>query len=140
VVIYGAMRSTTFKNIMNMDETIDMVGRVDSNLPGSLKFYRFFTGEETYYTAKEKDTTPNAFAGWTYSSSVRYNYQNARVRFTVRRSFSTYYVTDIEVLSPNTVTEVKTVSKVIMRENGNDITNTSITYNTPNYLGFYFAK
>lgn len=133
---YGAMRSTTFKNIMNMDETIDMVGRVDSNLPGSLKFYRFFTGEETYYTAKEKDTTPNAFAGWTYSSSVRYNYQNARVRFTVRRSFSTYYVTDIEVLSPNTVTEVKTVSKVIMRENGNDITNTSITYNTPNYLGF----
>ena len=65
---YGTMRSTEFKNIMNMDEDIDMIGRVDANLPGSLFYYRFFTGTETYFTAKEKDTTPNAFAGWKYRS------------------------------------------------------------------------
>lgn len=133
---YGTMRSTVFKNIMNMDENIDMIGRVDSNLPGSLVYYRFFTGEETYYTARINDTTPNAFAGWIYSSSIRYNYQNARVRFTVRRSSSTYYITDIEVLSPNTVTQVNTVSKVVMRENQTSTSAVSLVYNTPNYTGY----
>ena len=135
---YGTMRSTVFRNVMNMDANIDMIGRVDSNLPGSLVYYRFFTGEETYYTAKVDDKTPNAFAGWTYSSNIRYNYQNATVKFTVRRSgsFSTYYVTDIEVLSPNTVTEVKQVNKVVMRENATSTSGVSITYNTPNFVGF----
>ncbi len=133
---YGTMRSRVFENIMNMDQDIDMVGRVDSNAPGSLVYYRFFTGEETYYTAKKNDTSPNAFAGWTYNSSVRYNYQNATVEFTVRRSSGIYYVTNIKVLSSNTVTETKTVTKVVMRENQSSLSTQSITYNTPNVTGY----
>ena len=41
---YGTMRSTEFKNIMNMDENIDMIGRVDSNIHGSLYYYRILHG------------------------------------------------------------------------------------------------
>lgn len=120
--INGKMESTQFKNIMNMDPDIDMVGRVDSNMPRSLVYYRFFTGEDTYFTAKINDTSPNALVGWYTSKNVDYIFTNAHVKFTVAQSSGTYYVRKIEVIdNVDDPTDDKTVlrnihgNKAVMR-------------------------
>lgn len=127
---YGTMSSTEFNNIMNMDPNIDMVGRVDSNTPGSLVYYRFFTGTDTYYTAKENDTTPNALVGWNNTKNIRYDFTNANVTFTVNRSGNSsnyvYYVTNILVSSIDTVVKNINGEKTVMRPNRTSV-------NTANY-------
>lgn len=62
----GAMRGDNFINIMNMDPHVDLIGRADANLPGSMVFYRFFNPNrpETYYTARLNDTTSASVIGW----------------------------------------------------------------------------
>src|SRR5690554_469843 len=102
--VYGKMRSSNFNNIMNMDPNIDMVGRVDANAPGSLMYYRFFNGEETYYSARENDSTSYSLFGWNNRMST-FDFNGATVRFEIQRVrngfFGSYvsYVTKIEVLS-----------------------------------------
>lgn len=126
---FGTMRSTEFKNIMNMDSNIDMIGRVDSNIAGSLVFYRFFTGEETYFTAREKDTTPNAFAGWKFNS-IAYQFQGATVEFTVRRTSSTVYIVQSARLISGTTNAIDTISKVGMNANGTSTSVVNVTTTT----------
>lgn len=122
---YGTMSSTQFKNIMNMDSNIDMVGRVDSNMPGSLVYYRFYTGEDTYFTAKTNDTTPNALVGWFQSKNITFNFSNAHVQFTVERSGSYYYVTEIVVFSENTVIRNIHGNKTVMRPDRTSVSTAS---------------
>src|SRR5690554_2017057 len=123
---YGTMSSNEFNNIINMDEDIDLIGRVDSNTPGSLVYYRFFTGEFTYFSAKEEDKTPNAFTGWTMNVSTDVsNVDSAdviiRVERTGRNNYQ-YRVYSVEISNTiGTATEERI--RRVMRPGNSSATN-----------------
>lgn len=84
---YGVMTSSTFKNILNMDANIDMVGRADQTSIGSFFFYRFGQDgvEDTFYSARTGDTSTAVIVG--FNETVRtYNYlTNISTTFYFRR-------------------------------------------------------
>lgn len=84
---YGVMTSSTFKNILNMDANIDMVGRADQTSVGSFFFYRFGQDgvEDTFYSARTGDTSTAVIVG--FNEVVRtYNYlTNITATFYFRR-------------------------------------------------------
>ena len=137
---YGTMRSTEFKNVMNMDKEIDMIGRVDSNQHGSLVYYRFFTGEETYFTAKEKDTTPNAFAGFKFNDTLTYNFQNANIEFTVRRVASSNYIVENLRIISGSVTKNESFTKKVMRPTSTSTSNQAMSYSKTLNPGYILQK
>lgn len=122
----GVMRSTTFNNVMNMDEMVDFIGRVDMNsISVSRSYYRLHpsgTTLPTYYTARRNDTTNYVVAGWYHQKQVIYRFTNANVTFYVRRTrpSSPYYVTGIEVAesSPNSVIEDQILSRSVIDISG----------------------
>lgn len=84
----GAMRADDFSNIMNMDPNVDLIGRADANLPGSMIFYRFYNSnkQETYYTARLNDTTSASVIGWIDIRNYG-NINNANdITFSIRRN------------------------------------------------------
>ncbi|MDD4166461.1 MAG: hypothetical protein PHN29_05520, partial [Endomicrobiaceae bacterium] len=86
---YGLMQSSNFINIMNMDPSVDMVGRADQSSYGSYFYFRFKVRDvdDTYYTARTNDTTPACMVGFisgNYSGSL-YEYCN-QVTFRIYRT------------------------------------------------------
>lgn len=83
----GVMTSTTFKNILNMDPNIDMIGRADQTSIGSFFFYRFGQDgvQDTFYSARTGDTSTAVVVG--FNEVVRtYNYlTNITATFYFRR-------------------------------------------------------
>ncbi|MCU0105578.1 hypothetical protein N7603_07890 [Acholeplasma vituli] len=80
----GTMLATSFKNILNMDREIDMLGRVDQvSLTGSYYTYRFtsINNPDTYYTAKPYDITPSVFTGFTNIADAYVITQSTSVTF-----------------------------------------------------------
>lgn len=139
---FGTMESTEFKNIMNMDPNIDMVGRVDSNMHRSLVYYRFYTGLETYYSAKTNDTTPNALVGWLTQKNETYKFTNASVRFTIQRNgTNNYYVSKMEYISGVVVREIHG-NKIAMRPKRTDTSSEAYSFERTVtgvfYQGSYF--
>ena len=99
---YGMMQSTNFVKILNMDPDTDMVGRVDQTAVGSYVYYRFSLSDrdDTYYTARQNDTTPAALVG--YSNNIRFTRleiaSSSSVSITVSGNwYNGYYVSSITV-------------------------------------------
>lgn len=99
---YGRMESDQFVNIMNMDENIDMVGRVDQSSYGSLIYFLFKRRNvnDTYYTARKNDTTQASLIG--YITRINYKIDSAfKVTYTITRSYRnnnyTYTVTNVVI-------------------------------------------
>lgn len=63
---YGVMQSSTFKNILNMDPNIDMIGRADQTTYGSFFFYRFgqLGVQDTFYSARTNDKSTAVIIGF----------------------------------------------------------------------------
>ena len=88
---YGVMQSSSFKNILNMDPNIDMVGRADQSSVGSYFYYRFAQKgvKDTYFSARVGDTSTAVFTGFKESVTTYYWESNISATFTVRRQWIT---------------------------------------------------
>lgn len=84
---FGVMTSSTFKNILNMDQNIDMIGRADQTSVGSFFFYRFGQKgvQDTFYSARTGDVSTAVIVG--FNEVVRkYNFTSSvNATFYVRR-------------------------------------------------------
>lgn len=94
----GIMQSNNFVNILNMDSDVDMIGRADQGSYTSYFYYRFTVNdrEDTYYTARQDDTTPIAFSGYYTSQSNQRVFSGAdSVAFRIYRNGTNYFVNRI---------------------------------------------
>lgn len=118
---YGYMVATNFINIMNMDPYVDLIGRTDMHsATASRSYFQLHRGDQdiTYYSARENDTTGYVAVGW-YKSLVRsFSFNNARVKFTVNYSNRIYYITRIEVETPDTSFEIHDLTKRVVNVGG----------------------
>lgn len=109
---YGVMQSSTFKNILNMDQNIDMVGRADQTSVGSFFFYRFGQKgvQDTFYSARTGDTSPAVIVGFNEVLRTFRVTTNNSSRITIRREWIAseqqyvYKVILVEIRGSGTIT------------------------------------
>jgi hypothetical protein len=134
---FGLMESNNFKNVMNMDPNIDLVGRADQQNLNGYRYYRFTVDgkEDTYYTARSNDTTPAAFAGYHESrkTTETYSYMES-VTFTIARSGSNpnynYNVTRVNFSGGAGITNVVDTRRVGIYIDPRNISTTTVNNNT----------
>lgn len=140
----GLMQSNNFINILNMDQNVDMIGRADGSGYSAYLFYRFAVEgvEDTYYSARINDTTPNVVIGHRIGTfSNRTIESSSNVVFTIRYSeggwFTQegYYVTRTEINNASGVLETGFIRNVKQYLDSN-----VIPYNTANSQTLQITK
>lgn len=131
---YGAMQSEQFINILNMDSSVDMIGRADQSSYRSLIYYRFSVNgqPDTYYTARPNDTTPATVVGYISRFSTNQTLSKYDATYTINKSGSTYYLDRMEIANGSgtyTGNATRTVAYYNETDPGASASTQTISYN-----------
>ena len=140
----GAMISTNFSNIMNMDPNIDMIGRADAEGYTGNGFYRFYSLDEfgnlkpdLYYTARAQDTSPSKVVSYVTRRNPKYRtYTYApQVTFRVTRTNDDFTVNSITVSNANGYDKQEFIRNVTLITSTNGSTTNQSYYQTLYFKG-----
>ena len=140
----GAMISTNFSNIMNMDPNIDMIGRADAEGYTGNGFYRFYSLDEfgnlkpdLYYTARAQDTSPSKVVSYVTRRNPKYRtYTYApQVTFRVTRTNDDFTVNSITVSNANGYDKQEFIRNVTLITSTNGSTTNRSYYQTLYFKG-----
>lgn len=135
----GLMQSNNFINILNMDENVDMIGRADGSGYDAYVYYRFAVSgvEDTYYSARKNDTTPNVVIGHrtgTFENKVIESSSQAvyTIRYDEGGWFTNegFYITRVEITGATGYIETGFMRNVKQYLNQATITLNQATQNT----------
>lgn len=141
----GIMIATGFKNILNMDANIDLIGRLDQySYTSSYPFFKFTTTgtdsngniiRDTYYTAKVNDMTQVLFTGYTTGTLTnRFYFNSDTVQITFSRSTTSSTTVNAITVTGGAGTRTTTGTRYVGIANN---TNTSTASNTDTgYVGY----
>ena len=138
----GLMQSKQFNNILNMDPNVDMIGRGDGSSYSAYLFFRFADEDledgdfinDTYYSARINDTTPNVIIGHRIGTFNEYVVESAqRVEYTIERNTdwgrSTYTLTRINIINGSGIVNQGNIRNVMPYMSNQTISQTNATNN-----------